>query len=718
MAKKIVTFKQRDITDCGAACLASIAAHYGYRMPISRIRQLASTDKKGTNVLGMIEAAEKLGFTAKGVKGQLESLIKIPKPAIAHIVVKEILQHYVVIYKVTKEHIIVMDPADGKIYKKKHEEFKKEWSGVLILLIPAETFQKGDETTSSLQRFYNLIKPHKTVMIEALFGAAITTILGLSFAIYVQKIIDYVIVDGNRNLLNLMSIIMIGILLIKILIGVMRDIFILRTGQKIDVQLILGYYKHLMTLPQRFFDTMRIGEIVSRLNDAVKIRTFINDESLQMVVNVFVVIFSFSLLFIYSWQIALIMIIIIPLYGGVYYIVNRVNKKYQRRIMENSADLESQLVESLNSVRTIKRFGLEWHANIKTETRFVTLLGTIYKSILNAIFAGTSASFISSLFTIILLWVGAGFVLESTITPGELMSCYALIGHFTGPIANLIGLNKTIQDAIIAADRLFEIMDLEREQSDGSIDLIPEMIEDIQFVDVTFRYGTRVEVFKELNLTIPKGMVTGIVGESGSGKTTLMLLMQKIYPLFSGHIQIGNQDINLITNDSLRNIIGVVPQKIDIFAGTVTDNIAIGDFEPDMKKITDICAELGIKEFIDKLPNKFMSYLGENGVNLSGGEKQRIAIARALYKNPEILILDEATSSLDSASESFVQKAIESFSTKGKTVVIIAHRLSTVMNSGKIIVLRDGKMIEEGTHKKLLEKKGEYYSLWQYQYPI
>ena len=298
------------------------------------------------------------------------------------------------------------------------------------------------------------------------------------------------------------------------------------------------------------------------------------------------------------------------------------------------------------------------------------------------------------------------------------MSCYALLGYFIGPVSSLIGVNRTIQDALIASDRLFEIMDLEREESEGVITLTPDMTGDICFNDVSFRYGSRGEVFKRLTLTIPKAKVTGIVGESGSGKTTLMSLLQKMYPVGSGRIRIGMHDIKDISNKSLRQLVSVVPQKVDIFAGSVIENIAVGDFDPDMKKIVSICNELVMKDFIDKLPNGFQTYLGENGANLSGGERQRIAIARAFYKAPEILILDEATSSLDSAAERYVQNAVQSMKKKGKTVIIITHRLSAVMHSDKIIVLKQGEMIEQGTHEKLLSIKGAYYTLWKHQFPM
>ncbi|NOS55175.1 MAG: peptidase domain-containing ABC transporter [Cyclobacteriaceae bacterium] len=716
--KKIPKIKQRDITDCGAACLASIAAHYELQLPVARIRQLASTDKKGTNVLGMIEAAEKLGFQAKGVKGPFESLFKIPKPAIAHVIIKEVLHHYVVIYDATPKYIEVMDPGDGQVHKHTHEEFKKIWTGVLILLLPGESFQKGDKKEAMTSRFWRLVHPHRSVMIQALFGALVYTILGLSTSIYVQKIVDYVLVDGNRNLLNLMSIAMVALLLLSIFIGYTKSLFTVQTGQMIDSRLILGYYKHLLKLPQQFFDTMRVGEILSRINDAVKIRAFINDVSINLAVNFFMIVFSFALMFTYYWKLAVVILLVIPFYSIIYYITNRLNKKAERKLMENSAELESQLVESLNSVSTIKSFGLEQHANIKTEDKFYNLLQTVYKSGLNNLFSNFSTEFISRLFTIILLWVGAGFVLDSQITPGELLSFYALIGYFTGPVSSLIGMNKTIQNAMIAADRLFEIMDLERESDENKVTLTREMVGDIEFKNVAFRYGSRVTVFQDFNLVVPKGKVTALVGESGSGKSTLINILQNLYPILSGSIRLGEYDLKYIENNSLRHLVGVVPQKVDLFAGNVLDNIAVGDYQPDMKKIISICTSLGIMEFIEKLPAGFNTYLGENGATLSGGQKQRIAIARALYRDPEVLILDEATSALDSASEQYVHRMVEWMRENEKTVILIAHRLSSVLRADKIVVLSQGAVVEEGHHGQLISNRKQYYELWRQQFPM
>ncbi|MDD3721615.1 MAG: peptidase domain-containing ABC transporter [Lutibacter sp.] len=716
MAK--ITIKQHDITDCGAACLASISAHYNLEIPLARIRQFAGTDKKGTNVLGLIEAAEKLGFEAKGVRGDFDSLFKIPKPAIAHIIVKKQLQHYVVIYEVTKTYIKIIDPGTGKFYKKTHDEFKEEWTGVLVLLLPDESFKAGNEKISILKRFWFLLKPHKYILIQAFVGALIFTLLGFSTAIYIQKITDFVLVGGNTKLLNLLSIIMLVLLLLKVIVGTFKDIFLIKTGQQIDARLILGYYKHLLKLPQQFFDTMRVGEIISRINDAVKIRVFINGVALSLAVNALIVIFSFGIMFTYYWKLALIMLTIIPFYIIIYTIVNKLNKKTERTIMEKAADLESQLVESLNSVGTIKRFGLESFANIKTETKFITLLNTGYKSALNSVFSGTSSSTLSQLFTIILLWSGSYFVIEREITPGELMSFYAIIGYFTSPIAGLVDANKQIQSALIAADRLFEIMDLEREETENKFKLTADKIGDISFKNVSFRYGTRVEVFKDFNLNIKKGNITAIVGKSGSGKSTLISLLQNMYPLQSGTISIGDFDLQYIENESLRQLVSVVPQKIDLFAGNVIDNIAVGEFQPNMELILSICKNIGIQEFIETLPNGFNTYLGENGASLSGGQKQRIAIARALYKQPEILVLDEATSSLDSTSENYIQRTIQNLREQQKTIIIIAHRLSTIANADEIVVLENGKVLEQGSHNELYNKKEHYYNLWQQQIPI
>ena len=710
-----IKVKQRDITDCGAACLASVGAYYNISLPVARIRQFAGTDKKGTNVLGLVEAAGKMGFLAKGVRGDWDSLFKIPKPAIAHVIVKEVLHHYVVLIKTTDKYIEIMDPADGAIHRIEHEEFKKQWTGVLVLIAPGEKFIVKNEKISTRVRFWNLVKPHRGILLQSLAGALVFSVLGLAMSIYVGKLVDTVLPGGNLSLLNLLGVAMVFIIVLRLILSFFQTIFILKTGQKIDATLILGYYQHLLKLPQTFFDNMRTGEIISRIGDAVKIRVFVNEVTISFILNLFILIVSFALMFTFFWKLALIMLVVVPFYIVIYYVSNMLNRKVQRKVMERAADLEAQLVESLNSVGTIKRFGLEDFSNLKTETRFVSLLEIIYKSGLNGIFSSSSTSLISQLITILVLWVGAGYAIGSQITPGELLSFYSVVGYFTGPVTSVIGFNRTLQDAKIASDRLFEIFDLEIEDESNKIDLKPEMVDDIHFENVKFRYGTRVEVFDSLNLTIKKGEITAVTGESGSGKTTMVSLLQNLYPIQAGHIHIGRYDLRHLTNQSLRKIVSVVPQRIDLFSGNVVDNIAVGEFNPDMTRVIEICEKLGMTKFVEQLPQGFNTYLGENGATLSGGQQQRIAIARALYRNPEILILDEATSSLDSLSEAFVQNTLRLLGEESKTVIVIAHRLSTISMAQRIIMLDKGKVVQDGSLAELTLSNGPFRTMWMHQ---
>jgi len=383
--------------------------------------------------------------------------------------------------------------------------------------------------------------------------------------------------------------------------------------------------------------------------------------------------------------------------------------------MERSADLEAQLVESLNAAGTIKRFSLEGMANLKTETRFIGLLESVYKSGLNSIFASTSSGFLTQIITVIVLWIGTAYVLNTHITAGELLSFYALIGYFTGPVTGIINYNRTLQDARIAADRLFEIFDLDAEEDNGKIDLVPDLVGDIYFEKVCFRYGTRVTVFDSLDLHIQKGSFTAIVGESGSGKTTLISLLHRLYLVNSGSIRIGSNNISSFTNRSLRKVIACVPQDIDLFTGTIAENIAPADVNPDMNKIIQICNNLGMSEFIEGMSGGFNARIGEHGATLSGGQRQRIAIARAMYLEPEILVLDEATSSLDPLSENYIQNAISEFKKSGRTLIVIAHRLSTISKADKIFVLHKGQVSESGTFSDLVEAKGFFMQMLEHQ---
>jgi ATP-binding cassette, subfamily C, bacteriocin exporter len=712
-----VKIKQHDAMDCGAAAMASVCAFYKLQIPIARVRQYANTDKKGTSLFGLVEAAKRLGFTAKGVKANIENLPDIEYPAIAHILSQGKFPHYVVIYKITPKYVQFMDPEYGDMKKFTLENFEKEWTGYMVLLQPDENFKAGKIGTSKTKVILSLLKPNRGSIVQMIVGSLLYTVLGITTSIYVGKITDYVIPNYNGNLMNLLSIAMLLVIFMQLTIGILRSIINLRVGQILDIKLILGYYKQLTRLPQSFFDNMRVGEIISRINDAVKIRGFINDVAVSFFVNICIVIFSFVLMYSYNWKIALIITMCIPFYIILYFISNKLNKSTIRVVMEKSAELESQLFESINSMETIKLLALEDYSNLKTEEKFIDFLKNAYRVNINNIGLSFAGDVFGKVFTILLFWVGTYYIFKNELTPGELFSFYSLIGYFTGPIQSLVSANRPIQEAFIAADRLFEIMDLEGEQQSDlqKIEIQPHLMGDIRFDNVEFRYGSRAKIFENLTLSIEQSKVTAIVGTSGSGKSTLIALLQNLYPIASGKVFIGDLDLSYVTNHSLRSTISVVPQTINLFAGTVIENITIGDPSPNLEKVFSICKQLEILEFIETLPRGFATYIGENGTTLSGGQRQRLGIARALYRDFEILILDEATSSLDSFSDAVVQKIILDLKAKNKTIIIITHRISSITHADKIVVLKSGKIIEEGTHQSLMDADGHYTGLLKNQ---
>jgi len=695
--KRKVSVRQRDSTDCGPACLASVIAHYGIYVPLAKIRQVAGTDKLGTSMWGLIKVLKQFNFETKGLNGSSEHLDKLPIPFIAHIEQQDGLHHYVCVYRVNSKRLKVMDPAEGKMRYWSRAEFSEKWSGAVIAMVrgiagremSGKEMNRGPLTKLKL---VTLLQPVWKPVSQAILSAIIYTVLGLSTSLYIGKLTDHVFVTHNTGLLNLLSSVMVLITFFMIYLFTIKSVLILKTGQVIDNQLITSYYRHLFRLPQRFFDSMKTGEIISRINDAVKIRGFINDAAIGIFVNIMVVFFSFSTMFILNWRLAVIMLGIIPLYIIIYIFFNNRNKHMERRVMEQTASFESQLVESLQSSTHIRQHNLGEVMQQNTEGRLNQLLDTVYKSGINSITASGGTELINRLFTIILLWIGSYFVIQQHITPGKLLSFYALMGYFTSPVSGLIGANKSYQNALIAADRLFEIFQLEPEQYPGKQTFRKKDFGNIVFKEVSFAYGTRGHIFHNLNLTIEAGKVTVITGASGSGKSTVAALVQLLYPVETGSITLNGLDSRYFSNDSIRSIIGVVPQQIRFLTGTILENIAPGNRNPDIRKIIELLNEVGLKALIESIPGGIYSMLTENGSNLSGGERQRLAIARALYKNPVLLIMDEATSSLDPVSALHVNRLLLKLKEQSQTILLITHNEQYAALADNILVLKNGKL--------------------------
>ncbi len=543
---------------------------------------------------------------------------------------------------------------------------------------------------SPARRLWNLLQPHGAVLTQAFVGAVVSTLLALATSIYVQKIVDNVIPDGNRPLLNLLSLAMLLVLGFRLVLGVFQSLLSLRTAQLIDAALILGYYRHLLRLPQPFFDTMRVGEITSRVADAVKIRNFLNTALLNLVLNPLILVFAFGGMFFYSWKLALLSLALVPLNAALFGFLNLRNRNYQRQLMERGAEFDAQLVSSLHAQPVIRCLQLEESEEFKTELRLVRLLNTSWHASLATLGNGTVGMFFTSAYQVVLLWLGSGLVLETGLTPGELMSCYTLAGYLTGPITALLGLNSSIQETLVATDRLFEIMDLGPETDRGTIAFGPEHAGDLCLEDVSFKHAGRLGTLHHLSLTLSASRITVIAGPSGCGKSTLLALLQRLYLPEQGRILIGGVDISYFQLASLRRSLAVVPQQTHLLTGTILENLAPGDPQPDLQRLLKLCRDVGALEFIEKLPQGFFTHLTENGANLSGGQRQRLALVRALYLEAPIMLLDEPTSALDGAAEEAFIRLLRVQRDAGKTIIIAAHNTCLIAAADHVVRMEGG----------------------------
>lgn len=724
---KYYCIKQHDITDCGAACLATICKQNGYKIGITKIREIAGTDKQGTNAYGVIKAAEQLGFLAKGVRGDKKAFFsEFPLPCIAHVIVNGSLLHYVVVHKITKKQVIIADPGIGivkltpqEFFGEVHEEGqppKYQWSGALILLVKNETFRKGDETKGLFSRFFCLLLPQKKLLLHIFVASLLYTVFGILGAFYFKELIDSILPDGLRKTLMTLSVGVILLNVFKVILSAFRSHLLLYLSQKLDIALLLGYYRHVMELPMNFFGSRRVGEIISRFQDAGKVRDAISGATLTIMIDTLMAVAGAIILYIQNAKLFGITLIMIALYVVIVAVFRKWYDKLNRRQMEDNAQLTSYMVESLNGIQTIKAYNAERKANRETEIRFVKLL----KSIFHLSWVGNLQSslkvFVELVGGVIILWAGGLSVINGDMTMGALITFNSLLVYFLDPVKNLINLQPQIQTAVVAADRLGEILDLETEKDENeSKKLAPESLAgDIEIKNLSFRYGTRKLVLQDISITIKKGQKVAFVGESGSGKTTLSKLLLHLYSAESGEILIAGNNIKDIQLESLREKIAYIPQETFLFSGTIFENLTLGLDDVTMNDILEVSQMAQAHDFINELPLRYETRLEENGANLSGGQRQRLAIARAMLKKPDILILDEATSNLDSITEKALDRTINEFC-KDMTTIFIAHRLSTIKGCDQIFVMDKGKIIESGTHQELILLGGKYTQLVRQQ---
>lgn len=713
--KKYYCVKQHDIKDCGPACIVTISKQYGLKIPVSKIREVAGTDLEGTSVYGLVQASEKLGFNCKAVRVSKKEEIfdNLPTPLIAHVIIDNILLHYVVIHKISKKYILVADPAKGMI-KYTPDDFFKIWSDILILMIPTATFKKGNETKGLFQRFWGLIKVQKGLLINIFISSLLITILGIGGSFYYQFLIDDILPNNLNTDLFSISIAILVLIIFKIITEFFRSMLLIYMAQNIDIPLLLGYYNHVIRLPMNFFSTRKVGEIISRFNDGGKIRNAISSATITIMIDVIMALVGAIILYLQSSKLFFTCLIPIILYLVLVFGFKNKLKQINRRVMEDDAILTSYLVESLEGIETIKAFNGENLVEMKTENKFLKFMKSCFKHGYIYNLQGTLRSVISGVFGICLLWFGGSLVLKGDITIGQLISFNALLAYFIQPIERLINLQPQLQEAVVASDRLGEILDLDLEMSIDEKIKPTSLAGNISLNHVNFQYGVRDTVLNDISMNIKKGDKIALVGESGSGKTTIAKLLMGFYKLEDGEIIINDYNIKDIDKEILRDKVSYISQDSFFFSGTIRENLEFANDDLTYEDMIYACKKAQIHEYIENLPLRYETPLEEKGMNLSGGQRQRLSIARALLKKPEILIMDEATSNLDSITEKAIQNTLEECS-ENLTTIMIAHRLSTIMKCNRIYVIDKGKIVEFGTHKELLKKRGYYYNLWSVQ---
>ncbi|MEH6890186.1 peptidase domain-containing ABC transporter [Bacillus sp. JJ864] len=718
MFSKFRVFKQHDLKDCGPACLAMISHYYGFTTSISKIRCIAGTDLQGTNIKGLMEAGERLGFEVKGVKvTNLEDLKSVLLPAIAHVIVGEGFLHYVVIYKIKNNKIYVADPDKGFVTYS-IDEFCQMWTGILVLMSPGKQFQKGKEFQGVFFRFLSLLKEQTNLLLPLFFASIFFNLFGLLGAFYFKFLIDDIVINQLIQTLHIVSIGIIVLYIFKVLLSYFRTHLILYLSRRIDIQLMLGYYRHVVGLPLNFFETRKVGEIISRFMDASKIRDALSTITVTLMIDTVMVLLGAILLYMHSPILFGVTLLLIPLYICIIFMFHKPYQNINREEMESNAKLTSYLVESLNGIATVKSYNAEKEVFFQTESRFVNLLRNVFKRGMLSNLQGSIKMGLELIGGTIILWVGAIQVLKGSMTIGELITYNALLAYFLNPIENLIGIQPIMQSALVAGERLNEIFDLDAEKSEQECNKIsPKYLSGkIECLNATFRYGTRKDVLSNISFSIQAGSQVAFVGESGSGKTTISKLLMHYYELQQGDIYYDDYHIKEINRTALRDRIAYVSQESFFFSASIYENLCFGlERQVTLEEVIQVCKQACVHEFISELPLRYETSLEENASNLSGGQRQRLAIARALLKKPDILILDEATSNLDSTTEKQVTDMFQELGKQGVTVIMIAHRLSTIQHANQIFVMEKGNIIEWGSHEELLFYKGEYYRLWKNQ---
>jgi len=705
---------QIDARDCGVAALASIAKFYGSDFSLAHLRELAKTNKEGTTALGIVKAADEMGFETRPVQADktLFDMSDVPYPFIVHVNKEGKLQHYYVVYQTKKDYLIVGDPDPSvKITKMSKERFFSEWTGVAIFLAPKPSYQPHKDKKNGLLSFLPLIFKQKSLIAYIVLSSLLVTIINIGGSYYLQGILDEYIPNQMKSTLGIISVGLVITYILQQVMGFSRDYLLTVLSQRLSIDVILSYIRHIFELPMSFFATRRTGEIISRFTDANSIIDALASTILSLFLDVSILILVGGVLLAQNPNLFLLSLISIPIYMFIIFSFMKPFEKMNHDVMQSNSMVSSAIIEDINGIETIKSLTSEENRYQNIDSEFVDYLEKSFKLTKYSILQTNLKQGTKLVLNILILWFGAQLVMSSKISIGQLITFNTLLSYFTTPMENIINLQTKLQSAKVANNRLNEVYLVESEfQVQENLVHSPFLMGDIEFDDLSYKYGFGRDTLTDINLTIKQGDKVSLVGVSGSGKTTLAKMIVNFFEPYKGHISINHQDIKNIDKKVLRRHINYLPQQAYIFNGSILENLTLGGNNMiSQEDILKACELAEIRQDIERMPMGYQTQLSD-GAGLSGGQKQRIALARALLTKAPVLILDEATSGLDVLTE---KKVIDNLmSLTDKTILFVAHRLSIAERTNRVIVLDQGKIIEVGSHQELIQAQGFYHHLF------
>lgn len=706
-------YKQFDKTDCGPTCLRMVAKYYGKEFSLDRLRELCYITREGVSLMGISHAAETIGFKTLGTRVDLQTLVtKVPLPCI----LPWNAQHFVVLYKTTRKWAYIADPGQSKL-SISHDELGRSWCNnckegtVLLLETTPKFYEQKESENASFGHFIRYFLPHKNLLLQVFFAMIFSSLTSLLIPFIMQSIVDIGILGRNRTFIYMVLIAQLMLIVGSTMISFIQSWITLHLSIRISLAFVIGYVSKLMTMPFHFFEIKTLGDISKRIEDNSRIEIFLKKSLFTVIVAVFTFIIYSTILAHYNYRLLLIFLTGNAMYAGWILLFLKKRRAFDHEGFKIAADTENKILQLfygareiiLNNIEKEKRW--EWE---RVQARSYRLSKRI---LLWAQFQSSGAMIINSTVGLVISLIVALSVIDGSMTLGMMMSVQFIMGQIQIPLSSFLELAHSYQDAKISLERLSEVVNRKNDDH-GSHHVLPQESE-IVLENVSFHYEgpQSPKVLHSISLKIPFNKTTAIVGASGSGKTTLLKLMIKLYKPSQGKIMVGNTPLKYVSDYQWREQCGVVMQDNYIFSDTIANNIALKSYERlDMTRLEFSVHIANIKDWIESLPLGYRTTIGNEGIGLSQGQKQRLLIARALYKDPAFLFFDEATNSLDAKTERGILKNLTK-ATKNKTIVLIAHRLSTVKFAHKIVVLDKGTLVEQGTHVSLLAIKGHYHSL-------